>query len=112
MANDRPNPSEGENNLLIAICGLTVAAGVTAIASAYIAEFVVSTMGDSNSMALLLGANNIASDSADLERQLNTARTALRTVRDLGMALGVGSVGVGAAVVVRLLRRRAGQKAA
>jgi hypothetical protein len=111
MANDRANPSGVESNLLIAICGLTVAAGVTAIASAYIADYVVSTMGDSNSMALLLGANKIASDSADLERQLNTAQAALRTVRDLGMALGVGSVGVGAAVVARVLRRRSGQKA-
>jgi hypothetical protein len=112
MANERANQSGGENNLLVAICGLTIAAGLTAVASAYIAEYVISTMGDSNSMALLLGANKIASDSVDLERQLNTAQTALRTVRDLGMALGVGSLGVGAAVIMRLLRRRTGQKAA
>ena len=108
MANERANQSGGENNLLVAICGLTIAAGLTAVASAYIAEYVISTMGDSNSMALLLGANKIASDSGDLERQLNTAQTALRTVRDLGMALGVGSLGVGAAVIMRLLRRRTG----
>jgi hypothetical protein len=106
MANERANQSGGENNLLVAICGLTIAAGLTAVASAYIAEYVISTMGDSNSMALLLGANKIASDSVDLERQLNTAQAALRTVRDLGMALGVGSLGVGAAVIMRLLRRR------
>jgi hypothetical protein len=112
MANERPNQSGGENNLLVAICGLTIAAGLTAVASAYIAEYVISTMGDSNSMALLLGANKIASDSVDLERQLNTAQAALRTVRDLGMALGVGSLGVGAAVIMRVLRRRSGQKAA
>jgi len=112
MANERANQSGDENNLLVAICGLTIAAGVTAVASAYIADYVVSTMGDSNSMALLLGANKIASDSVDLERQLNTAQAALRTVRDLGMALGVGSVGVGAAVIMRVLRRRTGQKAA
>jgi len=105
MPSEPTNQSGAENNLLVAIAGLTIAAGATAVLAAYIAGFVLDTMGNANSMALLLGADRIASDSADLERQLNAAQSALKAVKDLGIALGVGCLGLGVGVVVRYIRR-------
>ena len=104
MANERPS-GHGERNLLIAVAFLAVTAGLTATGAAWIAGFVLDKTGDSNAMALLIGANKVASDSADLERQLNSAQVALRTVRDLGWAMSVGCLGISFSVGVRVFGR-------
>jgi hypothetical protein len=104
MPSERPS-GHGERNLLIAVAFLAVTAGLTAFGAAWIAGFVLDKTGDSNAMALLIGANRVASDSADLERHLNSAQTALKSVRDLGWAMSIGCLGVAFAVGVRVFRR-------
>lgn len=110
MANERPNGT-GERNLLIAVAFLAVTAGLTSFAAAYIAGFVLDKTGDSNAMALLIGANRVASDSADLERQLNSAQAALKSVQELGWAMTIGCLGIAFSVGIRVFRRPDNQNA-
>jgi hypothetical protein len=55
-------------------------------------------------MALLITDAGIKSDDANLERQLSSATLALKMVRDIGWALGVGTMAVGVSVFIRYRR--------
>lgn len=103
-----PPSAHGERNLLIAVSFLAITAGLTAFGAAWIAGYVLDKTGDSNAMALLIGANRVASDSADLERQLNSAQTALKAVKDLGWAMSIGCIGISFAVGVRVFGQNKG----
>ena len=86
---------------------LTLAAGVSALGSAWICESVLSAFGNSQTMALIIvdGGKDLKSDDANLERQLSTATLALQTIRDFGWALAVGCFTVLVAVLVRVFYR-------
>lgn len=95
------------DNLLTAVCLLTAFAGLTAFASAYVAGFVLDQLQSTDALALIVTDGGLRSDSADLERNLSWATTALKSVRDLGWALAVGCLGVGVAVFIRFRRQNA-----
>ena len=95
------------DNLLTAVCLLTAFAGLTAFASAYVAGFVLDQLQSTDALALIVTDGGLRSDSADLERNLSWATTALKSVRDLGWALAVGCIGVGVAVFIRFRRQNA-----
>ena len=99
MASDQPN-GNADTNLLWAVTILTVAAGMSALGSAWICESVLSAFGNSQTMALIIvdGGKSLKSDDAQLERQLSTATLALQTIRDFGWCLGMGCLGVLGAV--------------
>jgi hypothetical protein len=94
-------------NLLLAVCLLTAFAGLSALASAYIAGYVLDQLRNTEAMALIIVDGVIKSDSQDLERNLSWATMALKSVRDLGWALAVGCFGVGVAVFLRSRRQNA-----
>ena len=99
-------PSDGsESNLLFAVIGLVVAAGLAAAMSAWIAGFVLDQLQNTDALVMLVTDGGLKSDSKDLERNMSTATLALQSCRDLGLALGVGCLGVGLAVVVRLRKK-------
>lgn len=91
----------------MAVVMLTVIAGITAFAAAWICDYVLSAFGNSQAMALIIvdGGKQLKSDDATLEKQLTSATIALQTVRDLGWALAVGCVGIGIAVGLRMRKR-------
>lgn len=105
MANE--SPRSADTNLLWAVVMLTLAAGVSALGSAWICESVLSAFGSSQTMALIIvdGGKDLKSDDANLERQLSTATLALQTIRDFGWALAVGCFTVLVAVLVRVFYR-------
>lgn len=105
MANE--SPRSADTNLLWAVVMLTLAAGVSALGSAWICESVLSAFGSSQTMALIIvdGGKDLKSDDANLERQLSTATLALQTIRDFGWALAVGCFTVLFAVLVRVFYR-------
>lgn len=106
MEND-PLKRSVDTNLLWAVTILTVAAGMSALGSAWICESVLSAFGNSQTMALIIvdGGKALKSDDANLERQLSTATVALQTIRDFGWALSIGCFGVLGAVIYKVYKR-------
>jgi hypothetical protein len=98
-----------DTNLLWAVTILTVAAGMSALGSAWICDTVLSAFGNSQTMALIIvdGGKELKSDDANLERQLSTATLALQTIRDFGWALALGCFGVLVAVLVKVFKQKA-----
>ena len=98
-----------DTNLLWAETILTVAAGMSALGSAWICDTVLSAFGNSQTMALIIvdGGKELKSDDANLERQLSTATLALQTIRDFGWALALGCFGVLVAVLVKVFKQKA-----
>ena len=106
MVKAKPLPKEsGSANLLLAVCLLTAFAGLSALASAYIAGFVLDQLQSTDALVMIVTDGGLKSDSKDLERNMSVATLALRSVRDLGWALAVGCLGVGVAVFVRSRRQ-------
>jgi len=93
---------------MFAVILLTAFAGLSALASAYIAGFVLDQLHSTEALALIVvDGSSIKSDSQSLERNLSWATLALKSVRDLGWALAVGCLGVGVAVFLRSRRQKA-----
>lgn len=96
-----------ENNLLIAVMGLVIAAALAAIMSAWIAGYVLDQLQNTEALAMIVTDGGLKSDSKSLEQNMSSATLALKSCRDLGWALGVGCFGVGLAVLLRMYRKRA-----
>ena len=107
MAKRNQQSADGgsEKNLLIAVMGLVIASALAAVMSAWIAGFVLDQLQNTEALAMIVTDGGLKSDSKDLERNMSAATVALQSCRDLGWALGVGCLGVGLAVVVRLRKK-------
>jgi hypothetical protein len=106
----KANPAKQENgsaNLLLAVTLLTAFAGLSALASAYIAEEVLQILQSRDALVMIVTDAGIKSDSVSVEQGLSVATLALKSVRDLGWALAVGCLGVGVAVFLRSRRQKA-----
>ena len=98
-------PDADQNNLFWAIAVLL---GVAILASGYTAwacNYVVSAFQDSNTMVLLITDAGLKSDDAKLERQLTQATQTLNFLHQIGLAVVIGSIGVGITLFIRKLRR-------
>lgn len=105
-----PSPAvkpNGDANLIWALALITVACTFTAISTYWICDFVLGSFQDTNAMVMLITDAGTKSDDKNLEKNLSAATMALKTCRDLGLALAVGCFGVGVATSIRLWRRRA-----
>lgn len=100
MARKSDQPS-ADDNLVLVVCFLTAFAGLSAFASAYIAGVVLDTLQSRDSLVLIVTDAGIKSDSLSVEQGLSSATTALLAVRDLGMALSIGCLGIGLALGIR-----------
>jgi hypothetical protein len=107
MAKPSDQPSASEGNLVIAVCLLVTFAGVAAFTSAWTAGFVLDQLQNTEAMAMIVtDGGKIKSDSLSLEQNLSSATLALQSVRDLGLALSFGCLGVALAVGIRVWRGR------
>lgn len=97
----------GDTNLLWALVLIVVACSMTALASYWICDFVLGSFQDTNAMVMLITDAGTKSDDKNLEKNLSAATMALRTCRDLGLALAIGCFGVGVATLVRIFKQRA-----
>jgi hypothetical protein len=100
MARKSDQPS-ADDNLVIVVCFLTLFAGLSAFSSAYIAGVVLDTLQSRDALVMIVTDAGIKSDSVSVEQGLSSATTALLAVRDLGMALSIGCLGVGLALGIR-----------
>jgi len=106
MAKRNDQRPSGSDNLLLSVVGLLLVCAITAVLVASICAFVLDSFQDSHAMAMLITDAGVKSDDKNLERQLSQATLALKACRDLGWALGMGSLGVGVAVFIRSQRQK------
>ena len=100
----KPERSASEHNLLVAVGGLTIAAGLTAAGAAWVCSYTLDAFHDSQSAALLITDGGFVSDDQTLGHKLTSATVALRNVRDFALALALGCLGVAVGVVHRVIR--------
>lgn len=91
---------------MLVVCLLTIAAGCTAMASAWTAGFVLDQLQNTDALVMLVTDGGLKSDSQSLEQNMSSATIALQSVRDLGLALSFGCLGVAVAVGIRVWRGR------
>ena len=92
---------------MLAVCLLVAFAGLASVATAYTSSFVLDQLHSTEALALIVvDGSSIKSDSQSLERNLSSATLALQSVRDLGLALSFGCLGVAVAVGFRVWRGR------
>ena len=104
--NARNQDQKSESNLLITIAGMILFTALAAFAIAYISSFILASFEDGHAMAMLITNEGVKSDDKNLEHNLNSATHALITCRDLGWALGVGCLGMIAALVIRWMKSK------
>jgi len=100
-----------DTNLLWAVAILTIASGLTALATAWICEQVLAAFRDSHAFAALLTNDAVILDDKNTEGQLRMSTAALKVVRDLATCLAIGCAGVGVALGVRVFGRSDGEDA-
>lgn len=79
-------------NLLLAVIGSLVIASLCAATVYFTSQFILDSIQNSNVMALLITdqpGQTFVADDKNLERNLNSAKAALLTCRDLSLALFV-----------------------
>jgi len=97
----KSDQQSADDNLVIVVCFLTLFAGLSAFSSAYIAGVVLDTLQSRDALVMIVTDAGIKSDSISVEQGLSSATTALLAVRDLGMALSIGCLGIGLALGIR-----------
>lgn len=107
MGNPR-SPSQSGDNLLLALCFVTLFAGVSAASSAYISSYVLDQLQSTDALVMIVTDGGLRSDSQSLERNMSSATAALLAVRDFGLALSVGCAGIVVALGVRQWRTSKG----
>jgi hypothetical protein len=109
MRKEKPRPANlsGDNNLIWAVVGLLICSAITAFATYGICTYVTNSFADSNAMVMLITDAGIKSDDSRLEGNLTAATQGLIELARLGLALGIGCIGVGVAVLVRIYRKPA-----
>lgn len=105
MRNEERNGNV-DRNLLVVVCVVVASAAVVALATSWVCSYVLDGFASSETMVLLITDAGLKSDDKKLESQLTTATIALRTCRDLAMALAVGCAMVGGAAGWRVFGRR------
>jgi len=100
MAKPSAQP-KGSDNLLVALVSLLAVSAITAGFTAFTCTYVLASFQDSNTMALIITDAGLKSDDKNLEHQLSSATLALKFMRDVGWALGFGSLMVGISIFVR-----------
>ena len=102
-----PERSASEGNLLLVVCLLVTFAGLASVTTAYTAGFVVDQLQSTDALVMLVtDGGKLRSDSESLEQNMSSATLALRSVRELGLAMSFGCLGVALAVGIRVWRGR------
>ena len=102
-----PERSASEGNLLLVVCLLVTFAGLASVTTAYTAGFVVDQLQNTDALVMLVvDGGKLRSDSESLEQNMSSATLALRSVRELGLAMSFGCLGVAVAVGIRVWRGR------
>jgi hypothetical protein len=92
-------------HLTWALIAILVCSFIASASTAYICQYVLDSFQDSHAMAMLITDAGVLSDDKNLEGNLSVATQGLQVAKDFGLALTIGVVGVGLAVLVRIRRQ-------
>lgn len=93
-----------EDNLLIAIGVTTIVSILCAAATAYLIQATLDAFSSSTAMVGLITDSGLVFDDKNTERQLSSATLALKTTRDIALAMAVGSSFVGIGLLLRAVK--------
>ena len=94
-------------HLTWALVAILVCSFIASASTAYICQYVLDSFQNSHAMAMLITDAGVLSDDKNLESNLSVATQGLQVAKDFGLALTIGVVGVGLAVLVRIRRQKA-----
>ena len=105
MAKQKPE-KDANNNLLWIISTLILISLISSGFTAYACEYVLNSFQNSNTMVLLITDAGLKSDDVRLEHQLTTATKSLIYLRDIALAVVIGTCFVVATMGLRLWKNK------
>ena len=96
-----------EQNLVWALVAILACSFIASLSTVLICDFVLDSFQDSHAMVGLITDAGVIFDDKNLEGNLSSATQGLRMAKDFGLALVIGVVGVGLAVLIRFRRQKA-----
>jgi hypothetical protein len=102
----QPKAESAEFNLIMAIGVTAVVSILCSAATAYLIQSCLETFNDSHAMAGLITDSKVIFDDKNTEVQLSSATLALKSTRDIAMAVGFGSLMVVSGLAYRAVKLR------
>ncbi len=99
-----PQSASVEGNLLIAIGVTSIVSILCAAATAYLIQVTLDAFSSSTAMVGLITDAGLVFDDKNTERQLSSATLALKTTRDIALAMAVGSAFVAIGLLLRAVK--------
>lgn len=99
-----PQSASVEDNLLIAIGVTSIVSILCAAATAYLIQVTLDTFSSSTAMVGLITDSGVVFDDKNTERQLSSATLALKTTRDIALAMAAGSIFVAVGLLLRAVK--------
>jgi hypothetical protein len=106
VASKLKKPKKENKNFLIAIIGILAITLVSSFFCSYTCGYILDSFQDSHCMALIITDAGIKSDDANLEHNLTSATQTLVNLRDISLALFIGSCGVSLALLYNAFKKR------
>lgn len=106
MASKLKNQKQKNKNFLFAIVGILAITLVSSLFCSMTIGFILDSFQDSHCMALIITDAGLKSDDANLEHNLTSATQTLINLRDISLALFIGSCGVSIALLYNAFKKR------
>jgi hypothetical protein len=90
----KPQKREVSNNLIIVVLSILTVSLAVGLMTAYSCDWVLGSFQNSNTMVMLITDAGIVSDDKNLEHELTQATSTLIFLRDIALAMVIGSAGV------------------
>jgi hypothetical protein len=104
VASKLKKPKQENKNFLIAIIGILAITLVSSLFCSMTIDYILQSLNNSNCMVMLITDAGIKSDDINLERNLSSATQTLITLKDISLALFVGSLGVSTALLCKAFK--------
>lgn len=102
----QPKDAGGEYNLMLAIGVTAIVSILCSIATAYLIQSTLDAFSSSHAMVGLITDQGLVFDDKNTEKQLSSATLALKSTRDIALAVGCGSVMVVGGLAYRAFKLR------
>jgi len=104
VASKLKKPKQENKNFLIAIIGILAITLVSSLFCSLTIDYILQSLNNSNCMVMLITDAGIKSDDINLENNLSSATQTLITLKDISLALFVGSLGVSTALLCKAFK--------
>jgi archaellum component FlaG (FlaF/FlaG flagellin family) len=97
---------EVSNNLIVVVLSILIVSLAVGLMTAYSCDWVLGSFQNSNTMVMLITDAGIVSDDKNLEHELTQATATLVFLRDISLAMVIGSTGVMAGLFYKHIYRK------